>query len=257
MDKTAYLAALRLDTGRIAELARGDLSPSVPGCPGWSVGDLVLHLGGVYEWVIAVLTSDSVERSHIEALYERVVARREQRSKGGLARSPEVVSWFEEQAQLLLGNLDSRAAGDAVWTWWDRDQTAGFWQRRMAQETAVHLWDVQSASGLQEPIDRDMAADGIDEALFVHLPAEYAESAPDGRDETYHFHCNDGDGEWLVRFTSDVRVTREHAKGDLAFSGTAYDLLLFLWRRIPVEKIAVFGDIGGLDRYFELLRVDS
>ena len=145
-----------------------------------------------------------------------------------------------------------------MWTWWDADQTAGFWQRRMAQETAVHLWDIQSAFGLQQPIDRDMARDGIDEALFIHLPAEYEDEPPHGKGESYHFHCNDGEGEWLVRFEPDaVVVTREHAKGDLAFSGTASDLLLFLWRRIGAEKIAVFGDLAQLDRYFELLRVDS
>jgi hypothetical protein len=128
----------------------------------------------------------------------------------------------------------------------------------MAQETAVHLWDVQSAFSSEQSIERDMAADGVDEALFIHLPNEYDETPPDGRGERYHFHCNDGDGEWLVEFRpGEVTVTREHAKGDLAFTGTASDLLLFVWRRVPVEKIAIFGDVWKLDRYFELLRVDS
>jgi len=252
------MEALSGDTIRFADLPGKDLAASVPCCPGWSVGDLVLHLGGVYEWVIAVLTSNSLDRNHIETVYEEVLAKRKQRAESGMAGSIESVSWFEQQAARLREELESRAAGDPAWTWWDPDQTAGFWQRRMAQETAVHLWDIQSVFGCEQPIKRELAADGIDEALFIHLVGEYVESPADGRGERYHFHCNDGAGEWLVTFNPDgISVTREHAKGDLAFAGTACNLLLFIWRRISSEKITVFGDPAQLDRYLELLRVDS
>ncbi len=51
---------------------------------------------------------------------------------------------------------------------------------------------------------------------------------------TIHLHCTDGEGEWLItRAGDDVVVTREHAKGDVAARGTASDLLLFLWGRVP------------------------
>lgn len=258
MDKAAYLEALRGDSSRFADIARRGLAADVPCCPGWSVGDLVLHLGGVYEWVVAVLASTALDRSHIEAVYDEVLAKRKQRAESGMAGSMESVSWFEQLAGHVREELESRQPSDPTWTWWDPDQTAGFWQRRMAQETAVHLWDIQSAFGCEQPIERELAADGIDEALFIHLAGEYVEAPPDGRGERYHFHCTDGAGEWLVSFNSEgISVTREHAKGDLAFIGTASDLLLFIWRRIPAEKITVFGDPAQLDRYLDLLRVDS
>ena len=52
-----------------------------------------------------------------------------------------------------------------------------------------------------------------------------------------------------MRFVGDSAViTREHAKGDVAVRGGASDLLLFLWHRIPADRLEVFGDPALLDR---------
>jgi hypothetical protein len=57
----------------------------------------------------------------------------------------------------------------------------------------------------------------------------------------------------LVRFAPDGPLfTREHARGDVALRGSASDLLLFLWQRIPAERLEVFGDATLIPRYFEL-----
>ena len=58
-----------------------------------------------------------------------------------------------------------------------------------------------------------------------------------------HIHCTDVDGEWLIvpTDTSDVVVTREHAKGDCAIRGSASQLLLGLWRRTPMSSLEVIG----------------
>ena len=62
-------------------------------------------------------------------------------------------------------------------------------------------------------------------------------------DGTVHLHCTDVDGEWLVaRRDGEVTVTAEHAKGDVAARGSASDLLLFLWGRVPADALEVFGD---------------
>ena len=39
----------------------------------------------------------------------------------------------------------------------------------------------------------------------------------------------------------DVEVTREHAKGDCAIRGSASQLLLGMWRRIPMSSLEVIG----------------
>ncbi len=69
-----------------------------------------------------------------------------------------------------------------------------------------------------------------------------------------HFHCTDGDGEWLARLTdAPVAVTREHAKADVAARGTASDLLLFLYGRAGADALQVFGDASLLARWRELV----
>ena len=39
-----------------------------------------------------------------------------------------------------------------------------------------------------------------------------------------------------------LRTTREHAKGDAAIRGSASDLLLALWRRIPSSELEIIGN---------------
>jgi hypothetical protein len=55
-----------------------------------------------------------------------------------------------------------------------------------------------------------------------------------------HLHCTDADGEWIVH--ADGRVERAHAKGDAAMRATASDLVLALYRRVPIDQLDVVGD---------------
>jgi hypothetical protein len=88
--------------------------------------------------------------------------------------------------------------------------------------------------------------------VFVGLTRVLFE-AP-GAGESAHLHCTDTDGEWLIRFPapSERVLTREHAKGDVAFRGSAEALLLFLWNRDggPVDTV---GDDELAARWTELV----
>ena len=44
-------------------------------------------------------------------------------------------------------------------------------------------------------------------------------------------------------------VAREHAKGDCAIRGTASDILLALWRRVPLSELDVAGDRDVAERF--------
>jgi hypothetical protein len=46
-----------------------------------------------------------------------------------------------------------------------------------------------------------------------------------------------------------LAFTREHAKGACALRGPASDLLLVLWRRLPVGRIEVIGDAAVADAF--------
>ena len=162
--------------------------------------------------------------------------------------------YFRDGARALVQALAATDPATSVWTFAASDRTAGFWYRRRAQETSVHRFDAQSAAGDPEPIDPELAVDGIDEYLSVFLPRMADNVATDGA--TLHFHCTDVEGEWFVaRDGDDLRITREHAKGDVAARGTASDLVLFLWGRVPADALDVFGDAAVLDRFRSAIKV--
>lgn len=83
-----------------------------------------------------------------------------------------------------------------------------------------------------------MAADSIDEVLAITLPWGVRPDKP--LLGSVHLHATDATGEWLVH--TDGRVERAHAKGDVALRGTASDLLLALYQRVPLETVEVIGD---------------
>ncbi len=277
LDKSTYLGAFHRETGTLADAARegGDLGAPVPSCPGWTVATLVTHLTGIYAHrikIVATRATENTVRSYedldLPPEYKGLFDAEFDPDAGEehLTAPPGLLELFGQTAVTLEEVLRATDPAKPVWTWWPPDQTAGFWLRRMAQETAVHRWDAQLAcagAGSVEPIEPELARDGIDEVFDVMIPSRrggspFWNSKPrQGDGETYHFHRTDGPGEWLVRFEGDgTTVTHEHAKGDVAARGTASDLLLFLWGRLPASRLDVFGDAALLDRYFEFVPAD-
>jgi predicted lipid carrier protein YhbT len=98
-------------------------------------------------------------------------------------------------------------------------------------------------------MDRSLACDGIDE-LYIDMLANWARR--NGREfprGSLHLHCTDGDGEWLVVAAEDhIVVTHEHAKGDVAWRGSAVSLILSAWGRTDTG-IEIFGDANVSDQW--------
>lgn len=271
LDAAVYLEAYRLETSRIAAVARRGLDAPVPSCPGWTVATLVTHLAGIYTHRVALVRSrpappvaGSYAAPDLPEPFKLWMAYVFDDDAIRLHRpAPPVpagiVELFERTAADLARTLWALDPSDPIWTWFPADQSAGFWQRRMAQETAVHRWDAELAHGTPGPIASELASDGVDEIVDVMLPMRprWAETARRGAGERYHFHRTDGPGEWLVTFAPDGPVvTREHARGDVALRGSASDLLLWLWHRIRADRLEVFGDTALVDRFFELVPPD-
>lgn len=261
MDKATYLEALRQDSDDLMAAARLGLDKHVPATPAWTLGALVGHLVGVYVHWEKRVRSGAGESLYLDeddlAPYPGLSA------WFGNNQAPEmmppgVLAWLERSTSTLLATLAAADPTMPVDTWFPPDQTAGFVQRRMAQETAVHRWDAESAHGMAKSIAPQLARDGIDEMLDVHLPMrrEWIEPRP-SEGERFHFHSTDGEGEWLVEFRpAEVCVSHEHAKGDVAVRGTASDLLLWLWGRIPTAQLEVVGNHDLAARWFELVPPD-
>jgi hypothetical protein len=121
----------------------------------------------------------------------------------------------------------------------------------MAQETAVHRWDAESASISPAPIAAELAADGIDELLGNFVP-RFAEQSPAPIDlgGSLAIECTDSAGAWRVRLAGRAwEVARGEAQGDAVLRGNASDLLLFLYNRVPVDRVEVSGDEAVVGRW--------
>jgi len=217
----------------LAAAAAADLTASVPAAPGWDAAELLRHLGLIYARVGVVLRTGTMERPSIE--------------NGMLTPAPAdravVVDWFGACLADVVAAMRGIDDPDRpVYSFAPGHRRAGFWPRRQAHETTVHRVDAeQAAVRPRGAIDPTLAVDGVDEILDVFLPFSAAQSPADGR--TVHLHATDADGEWLVRFDAGaVAVERGHAKGDAAVRGPAAALYLWLWGRLPIEQLELFGD---------------
>ena len=240
MEYADLIAAFRREGESFGEATRGaGVDADVPSCPGWTVFDLCAHLARVHRWAANIVETrpGDAERhgKHTEP-----------------PAGPAIFDYVDAGAAQLADALDRADPGEACWSWTD-NRTVGFWARRQAHELAIHRWDAQLASGKPQPIEHTQAIDSIQELFDIR---GFRPGGPTpGHGETVHLHCTDGDGEWLARFEPDgATVTHEHAKADAAARGTASDLLLLMWGRIPVERVEVFGDAALLSGWQDGMR---
>ncbi|HYP24258.1 MAG TPA: maleylpyruvate isomerase family mycothiol-dependent enzyme [Actinomycetota bacterium] len=221
-----YTAHLRADGERMTLAVGRDLDAHVPTCPAWNVAKLTIHTGQHHRWV-----ADAVRKRGEMP---------EDPPKPGL-RGDELVEWFREGWRDLADLLDTVGEDDPAWSW-SGDNRAGFWKRRTALETLVHRWDAENAVGSAGALDPELAADGIDEALFV-MTGEGG--AYDGVAFRMVVTTSDAGGPWTLELVDGrlPRASRELATGDdvVTVSGTAGDVLLFLWGRHGAEAVALDG----------------
>ena len=236
MEYAEHITAAERETGAFARvLMKGDTGAQVPTCPDWTLLDLAKHVGGVMGFWSHVL-AEGMGRPKPEILDEP---------------GPAPAMWFTTIASALVGELKAARADTEVYTWNPKDHSAAFAARRMAHETAVHRFDAQMAIGSPQPIDPELAADGIEE-IFVMVEA-WPESGR-GEGQTLHLHSAEGN-EWLIAMNADgLEVRREHAKGDLALKGAVSDLELLLYGRPPVGEVERFGDDAVLDAWYRVFK---
>ena len=208
-----------------------DLDARVPGCPDWSLADLVAHLSGVQRfWSVVVAAADPTGPPSEEA-------------RSGFEPQGDLLEWSAESARLLLAALRSAGADSPAWTWWGASgapMTAGAIARHQVQEAAVHAYDAQETIGKPEPLPAAVAVDGIAEFLSVgaaslggwpHRPARVTFVATDGPSHVLDLSPS---GAVLDPAASGAPVTTVHAP--------ASDVVLALYGRIPFDTLRVEGD---------------
>ncbi|WP_406449624.1 maleylpyruvate isomerase family mycothiol-dependent enzyme [Streptomyces sp. NBC_00876] len=242
-----YCDEIILRTDALRAAVRGaDLDATVPTCPAWTLRDLAVHVGGAQRWA-----GEIVRTRATEALpEERVPAFTPD------GDDPAVLdAWLADGAATTAATL--REAGPEVkaWSWYERDQSAGFWARRMAIETVVHQADAALAAKVPYEMAADLAADTIDEWLEIVAFAQ-AEGDPEaaelrGGDRSIHLHATDvPDAEWLIEFGEDgFTWRRAHGKATVALRGPLTDLMLVFNRRLAPDsdRVELLGEAELLD----------
>ena len=242
MEFSEYLTAVRGEGEALARAAAEGLDPHVPCCPDWTVRDVVAHTGAVHRQKEQIVRERWIDQA--PPLVE--------------APTDGLLDWYNEGLDQLIATLAETDPATPVYTWYEPDQTAGFWYRRMAHETAVHRVDVEQGHGIDGLVVADLAADGVDELLVVMLtgyPA-WAEVAEYG--STLRLECTDQEAAWTLRYVTfsgrspntGTEFADEpsfiFAEGSVptAFArGTASDLLLYGWGRRPLTALTVDGDL--------------
>ena len=151
-----YLAHLRSESARFADvLADVDPATAVPTCPDWTVADLLHHLAEVQSFWAGILRDRPADEP----------------DNPGPERPDDIGELRQLQrdaTDALVAALDGADDTDPVWTWYDQDRSVGFIRRRQAHEALVHRWDAEIAAGVdQRPVEPELAADGVSEALGV------------------------------------------------------------------------------------------
>jgi uncharacterized protein (TIGR03083 family) len=209
-------------------VAAGDSEARVPGCPDWSLRDLVAHLGAVQRFWARVVTIGPADGPPSFAAGEPV---------------GDLLTWSAESTTLLIDALRVAGPDRDCWTWWGASEapmTSVAVARHQVQEAAVHAWDAQETIGKPESIPAAVAVDTIDEMLVVtlgtlgawpHRPARIALSAVEGPT-------------WLVDLTPSGAKAGPSAGGEplATLRGSASDLVLALYTRIPLDRVEVDGD---------------
>jgi uncharacterized protein (TIGR03083 family) len=253
---TTYAAA----AGRFADgVAESDLQAPVPACPGWTVRDLVVHLGNTHAWAATIVETGAYARTQ---------------SDDPGSHKPRVVSeWYAAKAEDLYRVLRATAPDRPAWNFAFGDGDAGFWRRRQLHETTIHAVDLAQAAGRIERVTPAVATDGVDEVLRVMLKRMHDRGRPAALTAPLTLQCDDTGRAWTLTprpsgappespvpaqsrsaeeppagSAPPLVVDRRHPQADQV-SGPASALYLALWHRAPYDGLDRSGDVARIDAF--------
>ena len=238
MDLNGYVAVLAAEAATLAAAAdEAGLDAAVPTTPGWTVADLVLHIGEVHRWATAVVAAEATKLSEVPG-----------DSRGPLPERADTVAWFRSGADRLCETLAAADPSVEYATFLNDPITPRllFWARRQTMETSVHRVDAESATGRCTGLAPDIALDGIDEFLTGFLPRSRTPLHAD-EPRTLHVAPEYSDRRWTVSISTELPVTTRSsadsdAPADCLVSGSASDIYLALWNRSSLDQLRVTGD---------------
>lgn len=206
------------------------LGVAVPTCPGWTVGDVLVHLGIVARVVVPWLHDNRRPRT-VELPPERT----------------DPVQWFGSGWRALHETLGERAPDAPTSTWSPHEATVGFWQRKQVHEHGIHALDVATALGSPWSVPDAVALDGIDEVVRLWLGNQVGNQVGgDGclvRLAATTSRAERPEEFWSVGLHAGVmELHRLDVPPDAAVRADPVTLYRWLWGRAPDAEVVVDGD---------------
>lgn len=229
LDPERYFQLIDADTERLLEMAALGLAEPVPSCPGWTVEQVVDHVGFVYLHKVRVMADGAWPQEWPPAEYDDV----------------DPVDLLRQGRDDLFAEFARHDPTEATVTF-GADSTITFWARRMALEAAVHRYDCELAHGEATDIPADLALDGIDEVLRVFLGGDYLDPEHEWAHPVDAAVAIEAGGRRWVSETAARAATITDGPGDaeVTVSGSPADVFLWMWGRRGDDSVAVHGDAG-------------
>ncbi|MFG3499005.1 maleylpyruvate isomerase N-terminal domain-containing protein [Streptomyces sp. NPDC047928] len=134
-----YCDAVEEQVARFVKTVRdADPATAVPTCPGWTLADLIRHLGTTHRWMEHLVRTRAAARVHSRDVPLDLPA--------DPADAAAQVDWLARSADAALRTLRAADPDAAVWSP-GADPHARFFPRRLLFEAVVHLADAELALG--------------------------------------------------------------------------------------------------------------
>lgn len=228
------LAAIEDRSVALRTAAKGSLEARVPGCPDWSVADLIAHLGEVQLfWTAVVGAGEASGPPDPEVV-------------GDTKPHGDLLAWSADATDRLLLELRDAGPDRMCWTWWESSgapMTTAAVARHQVQEAAVHAYDAQQASGHPQAIPGPIAADGVAEYLTVELPT----NGPWPYEPAVVVLQTGAGGDWVIDLdTPAPTILRgaDHgtAKPVATVTADPSDMVLAFYRRDLIGELHIEGE---------------
>ncbi len=251
MESNELVSRFEQECRKFAAQCAAVLDHAVPSCPGWTVQDLIEHLGSVHRRAVFRIGSD-VDPTGYEVSLP--------------TESSEILSWYNAGWEKLYQIFQTHPPDYPAWNWTGKNMTLEWMIRRQAHEVAIHRFDAElahmgipSVSAIKSlPAESipfgytpEFAKDGIEERLEVTIGGR--KTLTGSLPGSLHLHATDISAEWTVNLNDGVMtVENGHQKADAAIKATASELYLWSWGRIPSEILQCFGDMDVIDGWKKL-----
>jgi uncharacterized protein (TIGR03083 family) len=234
-----YVESIEADRRALAGIAADfDLRLSIPSCPDWTLKDLLDHVSGATRWMTKCVAEGVVAQERI------------------LPPAPdgpeELLAWFNESIDELLTVLSGTPLDALVWTPIRGSLGSAWWRRKAALELAIHRTDAEQAiGGSPGYIDPLLALDGIDEYAEEFLPLMLHTVAKPPPVTSVLLSPDDIDDSRTLSLIP-AGVASDPGEPQVEITASAYELLLWMWNRLPPETLSVRGDDAVVTWWKEL-----